>query len=211
MLDYFKPGPGGSGRGPLHRGFALRPRGLAPDFFERQALDKPNATLRLLHYPPALGAARRWATRRRACILTMAMSRCCLANRRRLAGPDGAGSLGALGSTHPSCPMPSSATSAIALMRWSERCLCLRRRTRWSARRIRTVYSVAFLPSIPIRTAVVACLPTCTKRPTASENMRQSPVQSFLRSAGWSRPMRPKGVKRDYGLVPRDRSAISAF
>jgi len=34
----------------LHRGFALD-LGLAPDYFECR-LDKPNATLRLLHYPP---------------------------------------------------------------------------------------------------------------------------------------------------------------
>ena len=37
----------------LHRGFALD-LGLAPDFFESK-LDKPIATLRLLHYPPVKG------------------------------------------------------------------------------------------------------------------------------------------------------------
>ena len=37
----------------LHRGFALD-LGLAPDFFEDK-LDKPIATLRLLHYPPVKG------------------------------------------------------------------------------------------------------------------------------------------------------------
>jgi isopenicillin N synthase-like dioxygenase len=37
----------------LHRGFALD-LGLAPDFFESK-LDKPIATLRLLHYPPVAG------------------------------------------------------------------------------------------------------------------------------------------------------------
>jgi isopenicillin N synthase-like dioxygenase len=49
MLDYFNR-LWRLGR-ELHRGFALD-LGLAPDFFESK-LDKPNATLRLLHYPPA--------------------------------------------------------------------------------------------------------------------------------------------------------------
>ena len=37
----------------LHRGFAID-LGLEPDFFETR-LDRPNATLRLLHYPPVAG------------------------------------------------------------------------------------------------------------------------------------------------------------
>jgi isopenicillin N synthase-like dioxygenase len=48
MLDYFNR-VWRLGRD-LHRGFALD-LGLAPDFFEAK-LDKPIATLRLLHYPP---------------------------------------------------------------------------------------------------------------------------------------------------------------
>ena len=48
MLDYFNR-IWRLGRD-LHRGFALD-LGLAPDFFEAK-LDKPIATLRLLHYPP---------------------------------------------------------------------------------------------------------------------------------------------------------------
>jgi isopenicillin N synthase-like dioxygenase len=48
MLDYFNR-VWRLGRD-LHRGFALD-LGLAPDFFESR-LDRPNATLRLLHYPP---------------------------------------------------------------------------------------------------------------------------------------------------------------
>jgi isopenicillin N synthase-like dioxygenase len=48
MLDYFNL-VWRLGRD-LHRGFALD-LGLAPDFFESK-LDRPNATLRLLHYPP---------------------------------------------------------------------------------------------------------------------------------------------------------------
>lgn len=48
MLDYFNR-VWRLGRD-LHRGFALD-LGLAPDFFESK-LDRPNATLRLLHYPP---------------------------------------------------------------------------------------------------------------------------------------------------------------
>jgi isopenicillin N synthase-like dioxygenase len=48
MLDYFNL-VWRLGRD-LHRGFALD-LGLAPDFFENK-LDRPNATLRLLHYPP---------------------------------------------------------------------------------------------------------------------------------------------------------------
>jgi isopenicillin N synthase-like dioxygenase len=48
MLDYFNR-VWRLGRD-LHRGFALD-LGLAPDFFESK-LDKPIATLRLLHYPP---------------------------------------------------------------------------------------------------------------------------------------------------------------
>ncbi|MGA7808853.1 isopenicillin N synthase family dioxygenase [Bradyrhizobium sp.] len=48
MLDYFNQ-VWRLGRD-LHRGFALD-LGLAPDFFESR-LDKPIATLRLLHYPP---------------------------------------------------------------------------------------------------------------------------------------------------------------
>jgi isopenicillin N synthase-like dioxygenase len=48
MLDYFNR-VWRLGRD-LHRGFALD-LGLAPDFFESR-LDKPIATLRLLHYPP---------------------------------------------------------------------------------------------------------------------------------------------------------------
>jgi isopenicillin N synthase-like dioxygenase len=48
MLDYFNR-VWRLGRD-LHRGFALD-LGLEPDFFETR-LDKPNATLRLLHYPP---------------------------------------------------------------------------------------------------------------------------------------------------------------
>jgi isopenicillin N synthase-like dioxygenase len=51
MLDYFNR-VWRLGRD-LHRGFALD-LGLAPDFFETK-LDKPNATLRLLHYPPVAG------------------------------------------------------------------------------------------------------------------------------------------------------------
>lgn len=49
MLDYFNR-VWRLGRD-LHRGFALD-LGLAPDYFESK-LDKPIATLRLLHYPPA--------------------------------------------------------------------------------------------------------------------------------------------------------------
>jgi isopenicillin N synthase-like dioxygenase len=48
MLDYFNR-VWQLGRD-LHRGFALD-LGLEPDFFETR-LDRPNATLRLLHYPP---------------------------------------------------------------------------------------------------------------------------------------------------------------
>ncbi len=48
MLDYFNL-VWRLGRD-LHRGFALD-LGLEPDFFETR-LDRPNATLRLLHYPP---------------------------------------------------------------------------------------------------------------------------------------------------------------
>jgi isopenicillin N synthase-like dioxygenase len=48
MLDYFNA-LWRLGRD-LHRGFALD-LGLEPDFFESR-LDRPNATLRLLHYPP---------------------------------------------------------------------------------------------------------------------------------------------------------------
>jgi len=48
MLDYFNR-VWRLGRD-LHRGFALD-LGLEPDFFESR-LDRPNATLRLLHYPP---------------------------------------------------------------------------------------------------------------------------------------------------------------
>jgi isopenicillin N synthase-like dioxygenase len=48
MLDYFNR-LWRLGRD-LHRGFALD-LGLEPDFFESR-LDRPNATLRLLHYPP---------------------------------------------------------------------------------------------------------------------------------------------------------------
>jgi isopenicillin N synthase-like dioxygenase len=48
MLDYFNR-VWRLGRD-LHRGFA-RDLGLEPDFFETR-LDRPNATLRLLHYPP---------------------------------------------------------------------------------------------------------------------------------------------------------------
>lgn len=51
MLDYFNR-VWRLGRD-LHRGFALD-LGLAPDFFEA-SLDKPIATLRLLHYPPVKG------------------------------------------------------------------------------------------------------------------------------------------------------------
>jgi isopenicillin N synthase-like dioxygenase len=51
MLDYFNR-VWRLGRD-LHRGFALD-LGLDPDFFESK-LDKPNATLRLLHYPPVKG------------------------------------------------------------------------------------------------------------------------------------------------------------
>jgi isopenicillin N synthase-like dioxygenase len=51
MLDYFNR-VWRLGRD-LHRGFALD-LGLAPDFFEAR-LDKPIATLRLLHYPPVAG------------------------------------------------------------------------------------------------------------------------------------------------------------
>jgi isopenicillin N synthase-like dioxygenase len=49
MLDYFNQ-LWRLGRD-LHRGFALD-LGLDPDFFESK-LDRPNATLRLLHYPPS--------------------------------------------------------------------------------------------------------------------------------------------------------------
>jgi isopenicillin N synthase-like dioxygenase len=49
MLDYFNQ-VWRLGRD-LHRGFALD-LGLDPDFFESK-LDRPNATLRLLHYPPS--------------------------------------------------------------------------------------------------------------------------------------------------------------
>jgi isopenicillin N synthase-like dioxygenase len=52
MLDYFNR-VWRLGRD-LHRGFALD-LGLAPDFFESR-LDKPIATLRLLHYPPVKAA-----------------------------------------------------------------------------------------------------------------------------------------------------------
>jgi isopenicillin N synthase-like dioxygenase len=51
MLDYFNR-VWRLGRD-LHRGFALD-LGLEPDFFESN-LDKPIATLRLLHYPPVAG------------------------------------------------------------------------------------------------------------------------------------------------------------
>jgi isopenicillin N synthase-like dioxygenase len=51
MLDYFNR-VWQLGRD-LHRGFALD-LGLEPDFFETK-LDRPNATLRLLHYPPVKG------------------------------------------------------------------------------------------------------------------------------------------------------------
>jgi isopenicillin N synthase-like dioxygenase len=51
MLDYFSR-VWRLGRD-LHRGFALD-LGLEPDFFESR-LDKPIATLRLLHYPPVAG------------------------------------------------------------------------------------------------------------------------------------------------------------
>jgi isopenicillin N synthase-like dioxygenase len=51
MLDYFNR-VWQLGRD-LHGGFALD-LGLEPDFFEAK-LDKPNATLRLLHYPPVKG------------------------------------------------------------------------------------------------------------------------------------------------------------
>ncbi|WP_213771779.1 2-oxoglutarate and iron-dependent oxygenase domain-containing protein [Bradyrhizobium sp. dw_78] len=51
MLDYFNR-VWRLGRD-LHRGFALD-LGLDPDFFEAR-LDKPIATLRLLHYPPVTG------------------------------------------------------------------------------------------------------------------------------------------------------------
>jgi isopenicillin N synthase-like dioxygenase len=51
MLDYFNR-VWRLGRD-LHRGFALD-LGLYPDFFETR-LDKPIATLRLLHYPPVAG------------------------------------------------------------------------------------------------------------------------------------------------------------
>jgi isopenicillin N synthase-like dioxygenase len=51
MLDYFNR-VWRLGRD-LHRGFALD-LGLEPDFFETK-LDKPIATLRLLHYPPVAG------------------------------------------------------------------------------------------------------------------------------------------------------------
>ena len=51
MLDYFNR-VWELGRD-LHRGFALD-LGLEPDFFESK-LDKPIATLRLLHYPPVKG------------------------------------------------------------------------------------------------------------------------------------------------------------
>jgi len=51
MIDYFNR-LGRLGRD-LHRGFALD-LGLEPDFFETR-LDKPIATLRLLHYPPVAG------------------------------------------------------------------------------------------------------------------------------------------------------------
>jgi isopenicillin N synthase-like dioxygenase len=53
MLDYFNR-LWRLGRD-LHRGFALD-LGLEPEFFEGR-LDKPNATLRLLHYPPAVALA----------------------------------------------------------------------------------------------------------------------------------------------------------
>jgi isopenicillin N synthase-like dioxygenase len=53
MLDYFNS-VWRLGRD-LHRGFALD-LGLDPDFFESM-LDKPIATLRLLHYPPVDGPA----------------------------------------------------------------------------------------------------------------------------------------------------------
>ena len=52
MLDYFNL-VWRLGRD-LHRGFALD-LGLDPDFFETK-LDRPNATLRLLHYPPGASA-----------------------------------------------------------------------------------------------------------------------------------------------------------
>jgi isopenicillin N synthase-like dioxygenase len=52
MLDYFNA-LWRLGRD-LHRGFALD-LGLEPDFFESR-LDRPNATLRLLHYPPVTKA-----------------------------------------------------------------------------------------------------------------------------------------------------------
>jgi isopenicillin N synthase-like dioxygenase len=52
MLDYFDR-VWRLGRD-LHRGFALD-LGLAPDYFESR-LDRPNATLRLLHYPQSATA-----------------------------------------------------------------------------------------------------------------------------------------------------------
>jgi isopenicillin N synthase-like dioxygenase len=92
----------------LHRGFALD-LGLDPDFFKTR-LDKPIATLRLLHYPPVakplidgqLGASEHTDYGNVTLLATDAVGGLMVRIGR------------AAGLTRPSCPMPSSAISAIA-------------------------------------------------------------------------------------------------
>ena len=171
MLDYFNK-VWRLGRD-LHRGFALD-LGLEPDFFESR-LDKPIATLRLLHYPPVAGP---------------------LADGRLGAGvhtdygnvtllaTDAVGGLmvqDRSGRWHDAPVMPNAFVCNIGdcLMRWSNDVYVSTPHKVVSPPGVDR-YSVAFFLD-PNPDAIVACLPSCT---SSDRPAKYAPITGaeFLRS-----------------------------
>ncbi len=148
--------------------------GLAPDFFESK-LDKPIATLRLLHYPPVkaplsdgqLGAGVHTDYGNVTLLATDAIGGLMVQDRsgRWLDAP----------------VVPNT----FCLQHWRlpdamvERCLCLDPAQGGQSARRRSLFG-GILPRPPIRTPMVACLPTCisSDRPAkyAPDHRRRFPA-----------------------------------
>ena len=191
MLDYFNR-VWRLGRD-LHRGFALD-LGLEPDFFETK-LDRPIATLRLLHYPPVEGPLADGQTRRGS---AYRITECHFARNGCVGGlmvRDRSGRwLDA-----PVVPGAFVCNIGDCLMRWSND-VYVSTPHKVVSPPGKDRYSVAFFLD-PNPDAIVACLPTCVEPRTGRPNIRRSPAQnSFAR--GSSQPMLLKRLDRVPDQLP---------